>query len=81
MKQLTWEKWMVGNEVGHLVLWARIWKALASKAPEYHAKESELWDHSKSLGKVVTRSDLFSRNVTLRTPEVVARGKVEAKAW
>lgn len=81
MKQLTWEKGVVGNETGNLVLWARIWKALDSKALECHAKESELWDHSKLLEKVVTRSDLFSRNVTLRTLEVVARGKVEAKAW
>lgn len=67
MKQIHMrEREVVGNEAGDPVLWARIGKTLDSKALGCHAKESELGNHSQLLGKVVTRSALFSKNVTLR---------------
>lgn len=51
------ERGVVGNEAGDPILWARISQALDNKALECHAKESELWDHSKLLGNVLTRSE------------------------
>lgn len=64
------EKRVVGNEVGDLIFWVRIWKVLYNKVFECYIKEFEILRlfkiilrYIKLLGKVMIRLDLFFRNV------------------